>query len=430
MKDNNIGDIPEEILANYSKDVLSSLQEGKSVTCLFSAGGGKRSIFKYLSSVSKATNKKTLFVYIDPDDMFNMSSEAYLQLILDSFLLKMREKKISTFIDSTITNPLLIIRKNLKNIILKGWKVVFILCDFEITLSFQANIYLNLESILDVDKSKISYLFLSSVNLLNEDTLKNFRSLKYAVSQKVNYFALLNKNDAFLTLDFLSKKIEIKINPEIKECLYRLCGGHVQLLKYSLKVLEEEDGTFLKNIKKIEDLLINDHQLKVVCTNIWESFSEDEQSLIITIVNTEGFHEIQKSEVEYLTKLGFIKEIDKDKYKLTGLIYESFVRNIQPRLKLAYDDKTKKMYLGGKSCEDKFSHQEYKLLVHFITHENELITRDQVAEAIWGKFYLEKYSDWSIDKMISILRKKLDNIGFSSMNLVTLKKRGFSFSNF
>jgi len=58
-----------------------------------------------------------------------------------------------------------------------------------------------------------------------------------------------------------------------------------------------------------------------------------------------------------------------------------------------------------------------------------LVTRDQVAEAIWGRHYLEKYSDWSIDKSISILRKKLDALGFRSEYLTTLKKRGFSFSN-
>ena len=70
-----------------------------------------------------------------------------------------------------------------------------------------------------------------------------------------------------------------------------------------------------------------------------------------------------------------------------------------------------------------------KLLIYFITHENELISRDQVGEVLWGRFYQDKYSDYAVDKIISMLRKKLDALGFSSDKLITLKKRGFSFSN-
>lgn len=62
------------------------------------------------------------------------------------------------------------------------------------------------------------------------------------------------------------------------------------------------------------------------------------------------------------------------------------------------------------------------LLFEFLTEKKELVTRDQVAQKIWGAIWIEKYSDWAIDKLVSNLKKKIVD---SNFRLLTLRNRGY-----
>ena len=436
MKNQNSVTIPANRLAKFTSDVFIPLKKGECVSCMFAAGSGKRTILNYLLSEETTLKKiftdqykKTLFIYVDPNEILNVTAEAYLQLILDNLILMMKEKKIKLYSDNQILNPLILLKKNLEELVNNGYLTIIILNDFEYTLSLPANINLNLESIMSIDKSKIVYLFLSTVNLFDEDVLKSLHKLKHAISRNVNYFPLLNEAETNYQFDRLNEKYKIKITDKVKSIIFKICGGHPQLIKYSFNNLREQGQEFLIDDKKTVAYLTNHYQLNLVCADIWNFLSEKEKEVVISIVTTGGFSPTHEAPADYLTNLGIIKRITDKKHQVFGTLFEQFIKNKLPKHKISFDSSTKKLLFGGQNCEDKFTYQEFKLLTYFITHENELVSRDQVAEAMWGKQYIDKYSDWSIDKIISILRKKLDALGFPSENLVTLKKRGFSFSN-
>lgn len=435
MKNQNGVTLPQEHLVTFADDVFKPLKNGECVSCMFAAGGGKRTILHFLLSEKSILKKiygdlykKTLFVYVDPNEVLDVSIEAYLDLILHCLTRTMKEHKIET-LPETSGNPLVLIKKNLEHLVVKDWHIALILNDFEFTISLPTSIYLNLESIMSVDKSKIAYLFLSTINLFNENILKNLHNLKYAASRNIKYFPLFSESEADYLINQTNEKLKLKVSENIRSYLHTSCGGHPQLLKYSLYHLHSLGQLDLKNNIDIKASLLNSHQLKIVCADIWNYLTDKERNIIISIVTTGTTSSSQQEEIEYLLKLGLIKETKEKKYKVFGIFFEAFVKNKLPKHTLTYNVETKKLQYGHIGCEDKFTFQEFKLLVYFVTHENELITRDQVADAIWGRLSHEKYSDWSIDKTISILRKKLDALGFPSEYLVTLKKRGFSFSN-
>jgi len=435
MKHQNGVTLPQKYLVTFADEVFGPLKNGECVSCMFAAGGGKRTILHFLLSEENILKKvfgdlykKTLFIYIDPNEILNVSTEAYLALILHCMTRTMKEHKIEVLPEIS-GNPLEIIKKNLENLIVKDLHAVFILNDFEFTTSLPPSIYLNLESIMSVDKSKIVYLFLSTINLFDEKILGNLHNLKYAVSRKVRYFPLFKEAEANYLIDQTCKKLKFKASNMIKSILYEICGGHPQLLKYSLHLIHEEFKLGLNDDDKIRIFLLNHYQLKIICADIWNFFTDKEKNTTNSIVTTGAILSSQQEEIDYLLKLGLVKIMKEKKYYVFGTLFEEFVKNKLPKHTLTYNAETTKLYYGQTSCEDKFTYQEFKLLVYFVTHENELISRDQVADAIWGRLSHEKYSDWSIDKTISVLRKKLDVLGFPSEQLVTLKKRGFSFSN-
>ena len=433
MRNQKIITLSEEYLAKIASAVLLPLKNGDCVSCMFAAGGGKNTLIQYfltndniIQKIFGDQYKKTLFVYVDPNEVLDISSQAYLSLILTNLIRRMNEEKIEV---TQVENPLMTVKKNLENLIDLGWSVVFVLNDFEFTVSLPISIFTNMESILSVDKSRIVYLFLSSINLLNENVLHNFHSLKYAITRKVRYFSLFNREETDRLVDQTSKKIKLKVSDTLRYTLHELCGGHPRLLKYSLHLIQEEYKEDLKDDNKLRSFLYTHPQLKIVCGDIWNFLSEKERETLNSIATTGTTSQTQEEELSYLVNLGLVKENSKKKYKVFGTLFEELIKKKLPQHTLTYNAETKKLYYDRRSCEDKFTLQEFKLLVYFITHEDTLITRDQVAEAMWGKSYVDKYSDWSIDKTVSILRKKLDALGFPSEHLVTLKKRGFSFSN-
>ena len=68
--------------------------------------------------------------------------------------------------------------------------------------------------------------------------------------------------------------------------------------------------------------------------------------------------------------------------------------------------------------------QEILLLDALINIEGNTLSRDDLAQKIWGLEWEDKYSDWAIDKLVSNLRKKLE-LNFYPKTLKTIKNKGF-----
>lgn len=67
---------------------------------------------------------------------------------------------------------------------------------------------------------------------------------------------------------------------------------------------------------------------------------------------------------------------------------------------------------------------EEKVLNLLLNKINKLVKRDDIAKALWGNLWLEKYSDYMIDKVIYLLRKKL----VVPYKITTFRNRGIIFS--
>ena len=168
----------KERLNELAWDIFSPVSKRYCISCFFVSGTGKRVLIKFLirekeilKSIFGNAIEKTLFIYIDPDEILDITNEAYLQLILQNLIIGMKDKRqLPVEKEEGISNPLLIIKKNVEKLLNDGWHVVFLLNDFEFTLQLSPSIFRNLESILSLKKNQISYIFLSTTNLLEQNT--------------------------------------------------------------------------------------------------------------------------------------------------------------------------------------------------------------------------------------------------------------------
>jgi len=79
------------------------------------------------------------------------------------------------------------------------------------------------------------------------------------------------------------------------------------------------------------------------------------------------------------------------------------------------------------SVKDKLTGQEVLLFELLSKGKNNLITKDNIAETIWGTEWENVYSDWAIDRLVSNLRKKLKDNDYHK-SIKTLKGRGIMFT--
>ena len=317
----------------------------------------------------------------------------------------------------------------LELLITKGYCIIFLLNDFEFLLQFPETIFRNLESVLAVNKNRVNFLFFSSVNLLENSILDKLHNFKYAVTQSSYYNELLNQKESAYIFDSIEEKLSVKIGDNLKKLIYELCGGHAQLLKYCTHILKENKVGKIISLAETKLYLLNNHQLKNICFDIWHSLNDFEKEILTKICVSGDIPQSLLPKSDFLVKTGIVKKSEDNHYVIFGQIFDHFIRSQVPKEKIIYDEKTDRIFFGGKSCGDKFTLQEFKMFTYFIKNENKVISRDEMGRILWGKNYIDKYSDWSIDKIISVLRKKLSNIGFSGQKLTTLKRRGFSFSN-
>lgn len=67
------------------------------------------------------------------------------------------------------------------------------------------------------------------------------------------------------------------------------------------------------------------------------------------------------------------------------------------------------------------------LLLNLLKEEgSNLVTREKIAETMWGDKWEENYSDWAIDKLVSNLRKKLEKLKYPGV-IKVLKGKGIMF---
>jgi len=66
-----------------------------------------------------------------------------------------------------------------------------------------------------------------------------------------------------------------------------------------------------------------------------------------------------------------------------------------------------------------------KLMQHLEENQGKIVSRESIAQVIWGENWETKYSDWAIDQLISTLRKQMQLIKYEG-KLVTKRGEGIA----
>jgi DNA-binding winged helix-turn-helix (wHTH) protein len=110
--------------------------------------------------------------------------------------------------------------------------------------------------------------------------------------------------------------------------------------------------------------------------------------------------------------------------KLCKSVVEKYTVNIT-NTKLSIKKTGNVIYLNKIDISRLFTYQEFSVLKLLVERSGMVVNRDDIAFALWGDKLFDKYSDWAIDKFVSLIRKKLKKLNFTG-NIKVKKGEGFS----
>jgi len=245
---------------------------------------------------------------------------------------------------------------------LESFEVVFFLNKFDELDFMTESLANNLKALWQIDKTRIHFVFLPWEDLSNPQILRNYGELKEAIMENLVKIPPLSETDIEYVIDRQAYFLETTFTPLQRKAIKNISQGDPNIIKIACRLLCGE-----KTIADPEKYLADHYQIKL---------AKEERT-------------------------DRAKPIRIDSLK--GTIFQG--------------NEPINLHLTGK---------EYDLLVAFLNNKGIILSRDKIAEILWGKDSYEKYSDWAIDQIVHQLREKLTVLG-NRHNLLTVRGKGYRF---
>ncbi len=251
--------------------------------------------------------------------------------------------------------------------------------------------------------SQLCIILLTEQNIVDSDSYNDLIQ-KHMVIENVSYQSLLSEEDSVVFLNSISKVWNFTYKKDMDKIIAENIGGHPLLLEEAARIVRDNPDIEYKELLASHSLI---HKAHV----IFRALNPEDQEIIRDIVANKSLAS-HTSLSEYLEKTHFIKE-NKVALQYWNYIYQNFpdehIFGVHP------------------THEDHFLHvltSLEKKVFDLLIASGKVVTRDEVAETIWGEDYADKYSDWSIDQLMHRLREKL-KLTNTSYHIQTKKGEGF-----
>lgn len=230
--------------------------------------------------------------------------------------------------------------------------------------------------------------------------------------ENIYYYPLYSQKDTTDFVQYLEKKWNAVITPEIEREIVKQCGGHFWLIKEAVRQL----GTSVSHSFYKESMRFR-------LQTIYNLLLPSEQSVLKKIITRKKL--LSPEEQHSLQHLQKMSLIDGQNRCLIGLYKNYLLAGEHEIGEFALKDN--RIMLNQVPLDKFFSRKEYRVLKLLIEHKANLVTRGEIAKSIWPTNTTELYSDWAIDQIIARLRKRLVELAVSPSLIQVVRGKGYQF---
>jgi hypothetical protein len=372
-----------------------------------------------LSFLELEQDKNIIPVYIDFRSLIDPSFDNFRQYffeILKAHAAKNNSLKADDLQNSkhyTSYNLDLVLKSFLYN---KNIKLVIGLNFLGLTRSFANKLFLWLKYIRDSYSSQMTFLVISDQSLDRKIGISNLGEFKLIGFQRPKYLQPNDSKQSVIEFDSWNKD-KRKIPEKRIKMINDLAGGITGLCKGIYRYISEHK---IKHIT-INELLKSTDILQML-DKIWENFSDEDRIALKNISKNEDVYELS----DYLKNSGIL---NKSNTRIRSKLFEQKV--ISESLGsdfIQIEDITNELIISQKRTGLRLNKRESTLILSFMTSSNNFLSREEIAQIMWGKTWREDYSDYSVSQQIYRIRNKLKKVRNKRINIETIKNKGFQMS--
>lgn len=215
--------------------------------------------------------------------------------------------------------------------------------------------------------------------------------------------------------------------------IHEWAGGHPGLLEATCRALGRVTGPVTRDAtqdwvihREVARWLPDELAVRVECRKIWDELSDLEQAALLALGGP-GEATVGDGLARVREKHILIGPPDGERF-----FARLFAEHVQ-RLRTSHrpgsspiqvDIESGVVYVEGKQTET-LTKLEYRLFLLLYGRLGQIVTKDQVVEAVWGEDYIEQVDDARIEKLVSRLRAKIDPDPKAPRFVNTVRGRGY-----
>jgi hypothetical protein len=396
----------------------------------------------------RASRDGYLFVYVDFNQMLEMTEQAFYELILRCALEALRtcpgagdvQQQVQAAYDGLVApaSPFAVHLRFAQALAVIGdqlpQRVVFLFDELDGPLTrIDGRVFLNLRALKDRHSQGLTYITATNSRLTQIRQDGDVGEFDELFAPYTYHLLPLNEDETAAYVAGYGAAAGITFSADDAAFICLWSGGHPGLLAAVCRVLGELTGTPIRQAsqdviihRRAAELLAHDITVQSECRKIWDDLTAPEQDALVCMLSAcaPGDEAAMDSIVAKHVVIG-----DGPERRVFARAFGEFLTRQQvarraPRAGLQVDVESGEVRLNGEPVPA-LTNLEYRLLLLLYGRLGKIISKYDVVEAVWGDEYIDEVDDARIEKLISRLRQKIEPDINNPRFLQTIRGRGY-----
>ncbi len=389
-----------------------------------------------------------LFVYIDFNQMLEMTEQAFYELFLRCSISALRGhapddealRSVETAYTSLVapasgfevplrfSQAMAAIGDRLPQ------RVVFLLDELDEPIAgIDGRLFLNLRALKDSHWQGLTYL--TATNRRLSQVAQDGDVAEFAELFAHHVVHITPLDDAEIA-DFVGRFAQaegVTFSDENLIFIRTWAGGHPGLLEATCRVLGLLTGKPARDPsqdliihRRAAEILAQDINIQAECRKIWNDLTVGEQSALLSFYQPHEANEPLDMDSVAAKRLvvGEGPERRIFAHAFARFVERQHVTRRPGRDGLQVDPDSGEVWVNGVAVPT-LTNLEYRLLLLLYGRSGKICTKYEVVEAVWGEDYMDEVDDARIEKLISRLRQKIEPDVANPKYLMTIRGRGY-----
>jgi DNA-binding winged helix-turn-helix (wHTH) protein len=368
-------------------------------------------------------SQKHLFIPVDLNDLFEREISTFWRLTLKRIVDLINEnadltqfkdlanKKYSQVQRNDIFDLVDTIRDLVKELVQNDFfPTIFFLRYDRLKDVLTEECFSNLQGMIDATNHKLAYVFTSyrELNTIRSDIFDKQSLLSF--SHKMYLKPALDQ-DMEIILTSLQEKYSLNLSDELIKTILKHSTGHVQYLHLMIFLVNEHPTLLKKPSAQFIEKIEKDERITLQSEELYEALTEKEKQILLHSLKENLSVEQEYKNAPYVFDTGYLQKNEKN-LKIFNPFFEKYMNGY-----------LKKPVTSSQANLTKKEQLLYELLK---SHPNEICEREEIIRHVWAECSEIGVSDWAVDRLISRLRTKLNNME-PNASIKTVKTRGFMY---